>query len=101
MMNNTGSHKGLPLHAHDRPNWYGTLSHCGGTTVDSDEKTTLENELLFAVVKERYGSLLTDEQLDEVRKSALGLRSFTQPLRSIRLTNDIEPFSTFRPYRGD
>ena len=72
MMTNTGSHKGLPLHAHDRPNWYGTLSHCGGTTVDSDEKTTLENELLFAVVKERYGSLLTDEQLDEVRKSALG-----------------------------
>ena len=73
----------------------------GGMTVDSDEKTTLENELLFAVVKERYGSLLTDEQLDEVRKSVLGLRSFTQPLRSIRLTNDIEPFSTFRPYRGD
>ena len=22
MMTNTGNHKGLPLHAHDRPNWY-------------------------------------------------------------------------------
>ena len=69
--------------------------------MESDEKTTLEQELLFAVVKEKYGGLLTEEQLDEVRKSVLGLRSFTQPLRSVRLTNDIEPFSTFRPYRGD
>ena len=69
--------------------------------MESEDKTTLEQELLFAVVKEKYGGLLTGDQLDEVRKSVLGLRSFTQPLRSVRLTNDIEPFSTFRPYRGD
>jgi hypothetical protein len=69
--------------------------------VESEDKTTLEQELLFAVVKEKYGGLLTGDQLDEVRKSVLGLRGFTQPLRSVRLTNDIEPFSTFRPYRGD
>ena len=69
--------------------------------MESDEKTTLEHELLFAVVKEKYGHLLTDEQLDGVRKSVLGLSGFTQPLRSVKLTNDIEPFSTFRPYRGD
>ena len=66
----------------------------------SEEKKTLEQELLFAVVKERYGSLLSDEQLDEVRQSVLGLSGFTQALRSVPLTNDIEPFSTFRPYRG-
>ena len=29
------------------------------------------------------------------------LRGFTQALRSVPLTNDVEPFSTFRPYRGD
>ncbi len=69
--------------------------------MESEDRTSLEQELLFAVVKEKYGNLLTEEQLDEVRKSVLGLRSFTQPLRSVRLTNDIEPFSTFRPYRGD
>jgi hypothetical protein len=69
--------------------------------VEPEEKTTLEQELLFAVVKEKYGGLLSGEQLDEVRQSVLGMRNFTQPLRSIRLTNDIEPFSTFRPYRGD
>ena len=77
------------------------LSRLGGVKVDPEQKTTLEQELLFAVVKEKYGSLLTEEQLDEVRKSVLGLRSFTQPLRSVRLTNDIEPFSTFRPFRGE
>ena len=69
--------------------------------MDPEQKTILEQELLFAVVKEKYGSLLTEEQLDEVRKSVLGLRSFTRPLRSVRLTNDIEPFSTFRPFRGE
>lgn len=69
--------------------------------MEPEEKTTLEQELLFAVVKEKYGGLLSEEQLDEVRQSVLGMRNFTQPLRSIRLTNDIEPFSTFRPYRGD
>ena len=67
----------------------------------SEKATTLEQELLFAVVKERYGSLLSNEQLDEVRQSVLSLRSFTEALRSVPLTNDIEPFSTFRPYRGD
>ena len=69
--------------------------------MEPEEKTTLEQELLFAVVKEKYGSLLSEEQLDEVRQSVLGMRNFTQPLRSIRLTNDIEPFSAFRPYRSD
>ena len=69
--------------------------------MEPEENTTLEQELLFAVVKEKYGGLLREDQLDEVRQSVLGMRNFTQPLRSIRLTNDIEPFSTFKPYRGD
>ena len=64
-------------------------------------KTILEQEMLFAIVKERYGYLLTDDQLAEVRRSVLTMRSFTQPLRNTKLTNDIEPFSTFHPYRAD
>lgn len=64
------------------------------------DKTTLEQDLMFAVVKERYGHLLTDEHLDDVRKSVLAMRAYTEPLRAARLTNDVEPFSTFRPYRG-
>ena len=64
-------------------------------------KTILERELLFAVVKEKYGHLLTDEQLDNVRRTVLGLGDFTNRLRRVRLTNDIEPFAVFRPYRSD
>ena len=64
------------------------------------DKTALEQELLFAAVKEKYGHLLTDEHLDEVRKSVLALREYTEPLRAARLTNDIEPFSDVQAVQG-
>ena len=68
-----------------------------------DDKTgkSLEQDLMFAVVKEKYGHLMNDEQLEEVRKTFVGLAGFFAPMRDIRLTNDIEPFSTFKPYRND
>ena len=69
--------------------------------MEPDPKRTLEQDLLFAVVKERYGHLLTEEQMEEVRRAVVGLRDVVRPLRSIRLTNDIEPFATFEPFRGD
>ena len=62
---------------------------------------SLEQDLMFAVVKEKYGHLLNDEQLEEVRGTVVGLSSFFEPMRSVRLTNDIEPFSTFKPYRSN
>ena len=62
---------------------------------------SLEQDLMYAVVKEKYGHLMNDEQLEEVRKTVVGLSSFFTPLRAVRLTNDIEPFSTFKPYRSD
>ena len=77
------------------------LPQSGGARLEGDNKTSLEQELLFAVVKEKYGSLLSDEQLDEVRQSVLGMSGFSQALRSVPLTNDIEPCATFRPYRSD
>ncbi len=61
----------------------------------------LEQDLMFAVVKEKYGHLMNDEQLDEVRKTVVGLSDFLAPMRAVRLTNDVEPFSTFKPYRSD
>lgn len=67
----------------------------------SNSGNSLEHDLLFAVVKEKYGHLLTDEQLDGVREAVTGLRDVFQPMRAIRLTNDVEPFSNFRPFRGD
>lgn len=62
---------------------------------------SLEQDLMFAVVKEKYGHLMDDEQLDEVRKTVVGLADFLAPMRAVRLTNDVEPFSTFKPYRSD
>ena len=39
-----------------------------------DDKTgkSLEQDLMFAVVKEKYGHLMNDEQLEEVRKTVVG-----------------------------
>ena len=37
--------------------------------MEPDPKRTLEQDLLFAVVKERYGHLLTEEQMEEVRRA--------------------------------
>ena len=62
---------------------------------------SLEQDLMFAVVKEKYGHLMDDEQLEEVRKTVVGLSDFLAPMRAVRLTNDIEPFSTFKPFRSD
>ena len=67
----------------------------------SDPAGKLEQDLLFAVVKEKYSHLLNEEQMEEVRRAVIGLRDVFRPLRSIRLTNDIEPFAVFKPFRGD
>ena len=62
---------------------------------------SLEQDLLFAVIKEKYGHLLTDEQLEGVRGAVNGQREVFRALRAVRLTNDVEPFFNFRPFRGD
>ncbi len=69
--------------------------------MSANDKTTLEAELLFAIVKERYGGLLNDEQLSAVRDMTLAQHRLASALRATRLPNDVEPFSTFQPYRGD
>lgn len=67
----------------------------------TDANNSLEQDLLFAIVKERYGHLLTDEQLDGVRSAIIGQRDVFRPIREYRLTNDVEPFASFTPFRGD
>ena len=67
----------------------------------TDANNSLEQDLLFAIVKERYGHLLTDEQLEGVRNAIVGQRDVFRPIREYRLTNGVEPFSTFTPFRGD
>ena len=62
---------------------------------------SLEQDLLFAIIKEKYGHLFTDEQLDGVRGAIVRQRDVFRALRDVRLTNDVEPFSNFKPYRED
>ena len=62
---------------------------------------SIEQDLMYAVVKQRYGHLLDDERLEEVRKSVIGMADFVRALREARLQNDAEPFTTFVPFRRD
>ena len=62
---------------------------------------SIEQDLMYAVVKQRYGHLLDDERLEEVRKSVMGMADFVRPLREARLPNEAEPFTTFVPFRRD
>lgn len=57
-------------------------------------------DMLFEIVKSRYGDRLTDEQLKEVRKGVDGVEDLAQELRKVRLSNAVEPYATFQPYRG-
>lgn len=57
-------------------------------------------DMLFEIVKSRYGDRLTDDQLEEVRKSVNGVEELAQELRKVRLSNAVEPYAQFQPYRG-
>ena len=70
-------------------------------TTNADHDHSLEQDLLFAVIKEKYGHLLTGEQLEGVRSAVSGLREVLRPLRTARLANDVEPFANFQPHREE
>ena len=66
------------------------------------EKSSKEAELLFEMVRNRYGDRLSAEELEEVRKGVEGIVEAAESLRSVKLGNGTEPFSIFKPYRkGD
>ena len=65
------------------------------------EPKSIEQDLMYAVVKQRYGHLLSDEQLEGVRESVIAMADFVRPLREVRLPNEAEPFFAFAPFRGD
>ena len=67
----------------------------------SDTVGDRESDHLFSIIKERYGDRLTEEQLDEVRVGVNRLTEAAKALREIRLENWDEPFSVFRPFKGE
>ena len=59
-----------------------------------------ESEILFGIVRKRYGDRLNDDELEEVRKGVDALVEAAESLRAVKLENGDEPFSVFTPYRG-
>jgi hypothetical protein len=67
----------------------------------SDNVSGKESEHLFSIIEDRYGNRLTKDQLDEVRSGVNRLTEAAKALREVRLENWDEPFSIFRPYKGE
>ena len=63
-------------------------------------KTRTENEIehLFEFVKNQYGDLILDNELEYVQKKVKDIVETAEALRSIKLDNSDEPFSVFKPY---
>lgn len=57
-------------------------------------------EIMFEMVRSRYGDRLTDDQLDEVRDGVAAAEALAEELRKVRLSNSVEPHALFQPYRG-
>jgi hypothetical protein len=67
----------------------------------SDEaRVSDEIEMLMALIEARYGSGLTPEQLDGVRKEVQGVVEAAVALRAVRLANSDEPCPPFSPVRA-
>ena len=60
-----------------------------------------ETDTLFEIVRQRYGSRLSGEQLDDLRKIVRGQVDVARALRAVRLTNADEPCQRFAAYRAD
>ena len=60
-----------------------------------------EAEKLFGIVEDRYGDRLSEDQLKKVKEGVEGAAELAKALRGVRLDNSVEPYSVFRPYRGE
>jgi hypothetical protein len=60
-----------------------------------------EVEARMALIRQRYGSRLSSEQLDQIRKAVEGIVEGARALRKVRLDGSVEPFQPFAPYRSD
>ena len=64
------------------------------------EAVRAEVEAMLALVRERYGSRLSAEELAGVRTAIEGIVQAAHALRAVRLTNADEPGQPFAAYRA-
>jgi hypothetical protein len=60
-----------------------------------------ESEILFNLIKDRYGNQLSSKELEEVHKQVETIVETAKTLRSVNLKYDDEPFFVFAPYRNE
>jgi hypothetical protein len=60
-----------------------------------------ETDVLFELIRARYGERLTAEQLAGVRLGIEAIVEQAAALRAIRLDNADEPVQRFMPFRAD
>jgi hypothetical protein len=65
------------------------------------EAIRAEVETMLALVRERYGSRLAQEELEGVRTAIEGIVQAAHALRAVRLSNADEPGQPFAAYRAD
>ena len=58
-------------------------------------------ELLFALVRHRYGARLDEAQLAIVRETLEGLARDLATLRAVKIPDDAEPAQPFVPFRSE
>jgi hypothetical protein len=63
--------------------------------------TSREADVLFELVRARYGDRLTPEQLESVRRGVTAIVEQAAALRAVRLGNADEPVQRFVPFRAD
>ena len=65
------------------------------------EAVLREAEILFELIRARYGERLTPEQLEGVRRGVIAIVKRSGALRAVRLCNADEPVQRFAPFRAD
>jgi len=64
------------------------------------EAIRAEVETMLGLVRERYGSRLSADELDGIRTAIEGIVQAAHALRAVRLTNADEPGQPFAAYRA-
>ena len=59
-----------------------------------------ETEILFNLIKTRFGNRVTPEELEEMRKGLTAILDAAKALRAVKLENGDEPHQFFKPH-GD
>ncbi len=68
--------------------------------MSEQSKVDARAEQMMAVLRQRYGDRLTEEELDEVSEAAKAIAQASEDMREVQLGHGDSPFSV-PPYRQD